>query len=658
MSAIGGIYNFDGEPVDHRFLLNMGCTLAAHGPDGGDEVTFGGVGMVYRAFHTTRESRLEAQPMISPRGHVLCWDGRLDNREELISLVRESICGELTDAAIVLAAYEKWGTRFPSRIFGDFTLSLWDPHSRLLLLARDHAGVRALFYRSDERRIVWSTDLKVLLDQTGYQLEINEEYVADFITRRPDPSQTPYKNIYAVPPAHVVTVNGGHLQLKRFWGLDPKRKIRYRHDSEYEEHFRQVFREAVRCRLRSDRPVWSELSGGFDSSSIVCMAHNICEHGETEAPGFETVSRVFDEAKGSDERTFIEAVETKIGKKGLHLREDDYRMLSPLGEKYSSLFPNPIADLAEYYHALSNAMKTRGARVVLMGQGGDEVLNSSPDPAPELAELFLRCRPLQLHRRLRVWSNSLKKTYVQTFWRKALLPALPDWVQARRNTFSINILSSVYADEFLRRMNFRERLLGPRDEFGFRYPVGRVKADYVGILIRNVSSAKYQSLVDATVTFPYSHRPLIEFMMALPFDQCTRPGETRSLAHRAMRPLLPVEIADRKDKGLSIYAYLAALARESQRLERLFTDARICAFGYVKPAALYELLELAKTGTNQRSSLLMSLVCLEYWLRAVESRVAAASQTSTKQAFSRSTIPEYSGVSQLPLSTVADARST
>ena len=206
------------------------------------------------------------------------------------------------------------------------------------------------------------------------------------------------------------------------------------------------------------------------------------------------------------------------------------------------------------------------------------------------------------------------------------MPALPDWIKVRRDTRSVVILSSVYTDEFVRCMNFRERLLGPPNEFGYRYPVGRTKATYVSILTRVIASGIYQSMAEANVTFPFTHRPLIEFMLALPFDQCTRPGETRSLAHRALQSLLPVEIAERKDKGLSVYAYKAALARESSRLEHLFTDARICAFGYVKPAALKELVGFAKTGNSQKSTFLKSLICMEYWLRAVESRVAAASE--------------------------------
>ena len=643
MSAIGGIYNFDDGPVSRSFLLTMGRALVARGPDGGAEVNLGGVGMVYRAFHTTRESRFETQPLVSASGDlVLCWDGRLDNREELISILRDEIHRNATDAAIVLAAYRKWGTAFPSHIVGDFALSLWDANSRTLLLARDHVGVRQLYYRCDEHRIVWSTDLNILLDLFRSKVEINEEYVAEFITRRPDPAQTPYKNYHAVPPAHVVTVASGRLQVTRFWGLDPTREVRYQTDADYEDHFRHLFREAVSCRMRSDRPVWSELSGGFDSSSIVCMAHDIYERGNTEAPAFETVSRVFDEAKGSDERKYIEPVERKIGKKGLHLSEDDYRMVSALGAKYSRLMPNPLGDLAEYYQALSNAMTARKARVLLVGHGGDEVLNASPDPSPELSELLLKCRPFELHRRISLWSKAFKKSYTKTLWRKALIPALPDWVQARRKTRSVVILSSVYSDDFVRRMKFGERLLGPPNEFGFRYPVGRVKATYVSVLTRVIASGIYQSLVDANVTFPFSHRPLIEFMLALPFDQCTRPGETRSLAHRALESLLPVEIAQRRDKGLSVYAYLAALAREAPRLERLFTDARLCAFGYVKPAALKELVELAKTGKSQRSTLLMSLICMENWLRAVEDRVATATITVPDPFFAseyRSAVP-------------------
>src|SRR5215475_14729865 len=127
MSAIGGIINFDGTPVDADLLMRLTANLEPYGPDGGGEVLQSSVGVVYRAFHTNVESRSERQPLISNAGCILAWDGRLDNREDLIALMRDELDTERTDSAIVIAAYDKWGTAFPQRLIGDFAFSLWDP---------------------------------------------------------------------------------------------------------------------------------------------------------------------------------------------------------------------------------------------------------------------------------------------------------------------------------------------------------------------------------------------------------------------------------------------------------------------------------------------------------------------------------------------------
>src|SRR6266850_3905505 len=153
MSAIGGTYNFDGAPVDERLLAVMRQTLSNRGPDGGGEFRSESMGTVYRAFHTNRESCLESQPFVSCKGHVLCWDGRLDNREELKTKLRIDFYNDQTDVAIVMASYLKWGIDFPSLIVGDFALSIWDPNSKALLLSRDPIGARMLYYHSTKDRI-------------------------------------------------------------------------------------------------------------------------------------------------------------------------------------------------------------------------------------------------------------------------------------------------------------------------------------------------------------------------------------------------------------------------------------------------------------------------------------------------------------------------
>ena len=290
MSALGGIYNFEGAPIDERVLAALGKGLAYRCPDGGLEYRIGSVGMAYRAFHTTEESHLEIQPSVSSRGDILCWDGRLDNREELIPRLVENLHGERSDLAIVMAAYLKWGAGMLRRIIGDFALSLWDPVEQTLLLARDAFGARALYYQADPKRVLWSSELSVLLDTDGVEQEIDDEYVAGYLTNTVEVWRSPYKSIRSVQPGHVLMSRDGRLEERRFWSPVPKRDIYYKSDPEYEDHFRSLFRESVRRRLRSDRPVWSQLSGGLDSSSIVCVADQIIASGEASTGKLETIS--------------------------------------------------------------------------------------------------------------------------------------------------------------------------------------------------------------------------------------------------------------------------------------------------------------------------------------------------------------------------------
>jgi asparagine synthase (glutamine-hydrolysing) len=622
MSAIGGIYNFDGAPVNDGILIAMGEGLASRGPDGGSHFKSGVVAMVYRAFHTNRESRLETQPLVSKEGHILCWDGRLDNREELIPLLCDELREDHTDVAIVMAAYLKWGMDFVFRILGDFALSLWDPILRTLTLARDIIGPRTLYYHKNERRIIWSTELGLLLDLAGIPLEINDEYVAGFLTNFPEPGLTPYKNVDGVPPAHAVVIKEGKVRVCRFWGIDPNHEIRYKTDAEYEEHFRHLFREAVSCRLRVDGPVWSELSGGMDSSSIVCMANDIIKCGGVQASRLETASRVFDEAAKSDERKYILPVEKKIGKKGLHLREDDYRIAAPWVSEYVPAIPNYVANFAAYYKALNEAMRSTNSRVLFSGLGGGELLLGDGGPFPELADLLVQRKLLQLHRRLRVWSHALEKGYFRVLWQKVIVPLLPHRLQIAR-TRSFNKTLKFYNQEFVRRMNLRQRMFWPPDVFGFRRPGGRYQSIMFLFAPKRISAGFWQELSDIEFSYPPTHRPLVEFLLAIPVEQKARPNESKSLLRRALRDLLPFELVNRKEGRVSIWAAMVhAVAREEPRIREMFKDARSSAYGYLSAEAI---LAARDRSGKHLDAQVISLVPFEYWLRSLERRQQAGS---------------------------------
>ena len=626
MSGIGGIFNFDGAPVEDQILLALGQGLAARGPDGGNHVTAGAVGMVYRAFHTNRESRLESQPLISRFGHILCWDGRLDNREELIALLSDELHGDHTDVAIVMAAYLKWGRNCFSRIIGDFALSLWDPIERTLSLARDAIGPRPLYYHANETRIIWSADFASLLETAKIPLQINDEYVAGFLGALPDLGETPYKGIHAVPPSHVLTASPGRIGVHQFWALNLNCEIRYPTDLEFEEHFRHLFREAVRCRLRADQPVWSELSGGMDSSSIVCMANDIISKDESQTRSLETVSRVFDEAQKSDERRYILPVENKIGKTGLHVSEDEYRILAPFTDDYVPTIPTYEGTVAAYYRELRRAMSETGSRVLLSGHGGDNVLLGDGSPFTELAELLMRGKFLSLHRRLKTWTLALNKSYFPFLWRQVVMPLLPQSLQIHPNR-TVDKIFRLYNPDFVKRMHLRKRFLGPFNMFGTLHPAHRYQKTCFSVVQKQLSVDFRHELCNAEFSYPFTHRPLIEFLFAIPLEQRVRPRQSKSILRRALRDLLPAELFNRQEARITIWDAMArAVRREGPRMQKLFRDAPPSINNYLNLAAVQEAFDHS---SKNFESYVVSLVPFEHWLECVERRRRTGSTKET-----------------------------
>jgi asparagine synthase (glutamine-hydrolysing) len=616
VSAIGGIYNFDGGRVDQAAFLALAHGLKTRAPDGGTQVHNGPVAMAYRAFHTDRESQSQGQPLVSSHGHILCWDGRLDNREELISNLRNDLSCASADVSIVMAVYLRWGSDVLPKLIGDYAFSLWDPFARSLILARDFIGPRTLFYHVAANRITWSTELAGLVKVLEGPLELNDEYVAGFLTNLPEPGLTPYTGIHAVPPGSVVTVTHGRIRTRRIWAPNPSREIRYRSDAEYEEHFRQLFREGVQCRLRVDGEVWSELSGGLDSSSVVCMAADLIKRGECGATGLQTVSMVFDEASKCDERRYIEPVEEKIAQKGLHLREDDHRILTECGEEYVPTIPSFPSNFIAYYRTLNRTMSEAGARVLLTGRGADEVLSGGEDPFPELANLLVDGRLLQLHQRLQIWSKALSRPYRRLLWQNLITPLLPHQLQRARRRGLKQVLKFFNAD-FVKRMDLADRLFGPPEIFGFRRPGARRESTNFLCAPRELSGGFWSELCSFEFSYPFTHRPLVEFMLAIPPEQKARPYERKSILRRALRDLLPVELVNRTEGRITnLQAMVYATRRERERLKSLFDGGLAASYEYLDSNALLT----ALNSNNASIAHVISFAPFEYWLRSLHKR--------------------------------------
>jgi len=633
MSAIGAIFSVNNRPLDPATLLSLWDGLALRGPDGGDFVIRDSIGMCYRAFHTNRESRLEKQPLVAPDGRILIADLRIDNREDLVKELADFLHGHtttITDIQIAMAAHERWGDMFPARLIGEYALILWNPADRTVLMARDHIGARTLYYLQTKETLVCSSELLPLLDMGGISLEIDDEYVAGYLAQNPEPSLTPYKKIHTLQPGCLGKVIHGKLREQRYWSLNSSIQIRYKTDREYEEHFLYLLQEAVRAPLRADGPVFADLSGGLDSSSIVCVADQIITNGEVQCPHLETVSQVFDESPTSDERKFIRCVEDQRGRSGHHLAEEQYRLLSPTIKTVSMGTINLCLISFEYHRALCAAMRRSGARVLLSGQGGDEMLNCGTNPASELADLLFEFHPLQLHRSLKVWSESLNKPYPQLLWKYSILPCLSEKTQFKLNNNPVLKKSRWFNSDFAKRMNLYDRMAGASDIFDCRLPSARMQARGFVSAVQSIAAGYRREIADIEVSYPFLHRPLVEFLQAIPFEQRVRPGETRSLMRRSLRNLLPDKTLRRQSKGNPTEAFLRAVIREYSWLSEMFEEPRVCSYGYVDGAKFKAELNKARMGCEVNATLFLKIIPLELWLRAIENKQGFKKSTSSK----------------------------
>lgn len=618
MSGIGTIFSFDDAPVDREQLQLLCDSQSSRGSDGSSLFCSKNIGMCFSALHTTRESWFEKQPMVTPHGDILVMDGILSNRQELIDLLHIGPHEDRTDVGIVSAGLQKYGAGFLSKIIGDFAIVHYDRRSNSLLLARDPFGARPLFYHRKGNALSVASDLAALMKLTDSSPELDHEYICTYVvTIPPAAERTPFRDFHPVEPGHMLIARDGRLTHSRFWHPESVKEIVYKTDAEYEEHCRHLMIEGVRQCLRTDsRPIWATLSGGFDSSTVVCLGNQLIKSGQVDAKELQSFSIVFDDARSADERQFIRAVEQAIGKAGFHLSDDSFWLDIPSPRQSFHPVPTPLLCVPKRHDRLRDEMAHCGARVLLNGLGGDHVFWNTPQPSPLLAQLLVDFNFRKLHRDVQVWSKTFKKPYLHTLWKMALLPFMPDAIKVR---FQSKLLVPAWLDRtFVRKQRVWERTLPPKDPYGFDDPGRKIQAAMFQPLIRLIASGGYAERDGIESRSPLLYRPLVEFCFAIPFEQLLRAGEVRSLMRRALRNDLPEKVLTRPGKGEISEAMHRGVLSQSEKVDALLADPLVCSLGFVDRERLRSAVSLAKHGAKLNVGALLRTISLEIWLQSFQ----------------------------------------
>jgi asparagine synthase (glutamine-hydrolysing) len=618
MSVQAGIWNFDGRLVDPKLLADISTSLKHQGPDGESCYVNGSVALLYRPFHTIAESRQEKQPYFSDRGFILTWDGRLDNRDQLIPELRRELKANTTDVAIVAAAFDRWETDCFRRIVGDWALSIWKPEQHELLFAADYMAIRHIFYYLKKEQIWWSTDLGSLVLLSNDKFHIDDNYVAGYFAHAPDAHLTPYVEIREVPPGQFVCVRNGRALIERFWRFNAKSRIRYKTDGEYEEHFRHVFRQSVRRRLRSDSPTLAELSGGLDSSSIVCMADDILAIEGAETPRLDTLSYYDKTEPSGDDCIHFPKIEQKRGRVGIHI--DGSRLgTSPALLECTDFCPLPggLGFGKKLDTERANAVRGGSYRAILSGIGGDEFMGGVPNPHAQLADLIVQFKIVKLTRQLLAWTLIKRQPWIQLLWQSAIdvLPSSLGQYFAKEAK-----IESWIRKDFAKRTRMAIRQSDVDEHFGVWLPTRR---SYIaGVLVMASNLAKLTPPIQAIeeARYPFLDQTLIEFILSIPASQLLRPGERRSLMRRSLVGIVPQEILSRRTKQLGVRTPMLVLGKYWDELQRIYQMSLSSRLGYIDEAQLLKMVCDARAGKSVSLVRVLWTISLEYWLRDLAAR--------------------------------------
>ena len=612
MSVMFGRWNFDGEPPEARYIDKVRSALALYSPDDSHAYSIGGVSILYHAFHTTRESRLESQPIVTRTGSVVTWDGRLDNREELIAQLEAPLSCDSSDVSIVAAAYDRWETECFPKLIGDWALCVWNPNNRSVTLAKDPIGPRHLYYTFDEDQLTWSTILEPLVLFAGRSFGLNEEYIAGWYSFFPAAHLTPYLGVHSVPPSSFLRLNPRSQTIQKYWKFNPAKRISYRTDAEYEEHFRALFSESVRRRTRSDSPVLAELSGGMDSSSIVCMADRLASCGSTDIPQIDTVSYYDDSEPNWNERPYFAKVEEKRGRVGCHINTHERITLLPEYEigRFAAI-PGAGNKPSPVHLEFASHLRSEGNRVVLSGLGGDEVLGGVPTPIPELADLFARGHVRTFGKQIVSWALAKRKPLLHLF-AETLRAFLPIGMVPQPQ--HLKPPAWLYP-EFVKRN--RAALAGYRARLKLLGPLPTFQENLATLdgLQRQLGCSPLPNDPPYERRYPYLDRDLLEFIYAIPREQLLKPGQRRSLMRRSLAGIVPDEILNRKRKAVVTRSPMVAIASEWELLVQMTQGMLSSSLGIADSKLFCEALGNARHTSETQIVPLIRAIGIEAWLR-------------------------------------------
>lgn len=620
MCGICGLFDQSGAPVDPEVLKRMNSIIRHRGPDGEGMLIDKEVGLGHR-----RLSIIDVggggQPIGNEDGRVqIVFNGEIYNFIELRAEL-EAFGHKFktrSDTEVIVHAYEQWGTDCLRRFNGMFGFAIWDANKRELFIARDHLGIKPLYYIQVGSQLVFASEIKSLLQHPLCPREVDTDSLAQLFTFRYVPSpKTLFNRIMKLPPAHFMVVGRTGIKIERFWNYIPEPRRKW-NEADLVAEYQTLLEDAVRLQLRSDVPLGLFLSSGVDSALLLAI---MSKH----LPGpVQSFTIGFEDGERTNEVDDARALAKMFG------ADHHYQMLSPddyikYYERYMLDIEEPLGNETAAAFYFVSRITSQKVKVALSGQGADEPwagygrhrgaqISAQYSRLPRFATESLRTilgkipgRHEQLSRAL----QSLAEPDMLTRFAKIY------------SFFSADMKAQLYKGSL--KAHFDE------DPFGTRFAISRLQADVAKLdpLTQILYLDTRTNLPDDLLMVgdktsmacslegrvPLLDVRLVEFIESLPPSLKINGRTAKYLHKKAALKWLPREVVYRKKKGFANPIENWFRQRMKGFVEDCLLSPNSCAATYFDQSYIRRLLEDDRAGRAQYRRHIYLLVSLELWHR-------------------------------------------
>ncbi len=634
MCGICGVWEYGAARGDigRELIVSMRDTMTHRGPDDAGELIFdearGGLG--FRRLSIIDLSAAGHQPMHGCDDRTwLVFNGEIYNHAQLREDLeqRGHVYRSRTDSETILHLYEERGLDFVNDIEGDFGIAIWDAARERLVLARDRAGVKPLYFYQHNGRFIFASEIKAILQHRAVTAEVNEAALYHYLTFLTTPApQTLFRGIQKIPAGHLLVIErSGEARMAQYWDALPPESARPASAAEHQERILELLRDSIRKRMMADVPFGVFLSGGVDSSAnVALMSELMTQPVRTFTVGFHDAEELneLEAARALSKRFATDHHEVIIG------REEMQRFLPELVFHQDEPIADPVC-VPLYY--VSKLARDSGTIVVQVGEGSDEIFGgydwfgtylrieerfwryarrmplsarraAAAVAVPLAQKTFKKHKAGELLRRLGE-DQSLFWGGVGVFDETTKPKVLSPELRTSYNGLSTHDVVREYLDRIE-----RER---PQSDFAAQMTYLELKLRLPELLLMRVDKITMATSVEARVPFLDHH--LIEYAMGLPRELKVKGATGKHILKRALESILPKDLLYQPKRGFGAPAREWFRGPRGEELVELIMNSHMRARGFFDYTFIQRLVDEHRREQRDWSAHLWCLLNLSVW---------------------------------------------